>query len=262
MTLNNYPAVKLTFLGTGTSQGVPVVACECDVCKSTDHRDIRLRTSALIQIYETNIAIDAGPDLRTQMLRGNVKKLHAVLLTHGHKDHAGGIDDVRAFNYFMKKPMDIYASEEVNKQIMNEYAYAFGENRYPGVPDINLHNISNTNFFIDNIEIIPIKVLHYQMPVFGYRFGNLVYITDANFISEEEKEKIKGIKVLVINALRRKKHYSHFNLDEALKLISEIKPEKAYLTHISHQIGLTSDLEKELPQNVSLAFDGLQIECA
>jgi len=259
--LTNYTDIKLTFLGTGTSQGVPVVACQCEVCKSDDYRDKRLRTSALLQINNINIAIDAGPDFRTQMLREKVNKLHAVLLTHGHKDHVGGLDDVRAYNYFMKKTMDVYASEEVNRQIMNEYAYAFGDNKYPGVPDINLHNITNSKFFINEIEIIPIQVLHYKMPVFGYKFGKIAYITDANYISEIEKEKLKGLKILVINALRRKKHYSHFNLEEALQLIAEVKPEQAYLTHLSHQIGLTRDLEKELPSNVMLAYDGLKIIC-
>lgn len=262
MNSNKYTTpIKLTFLGTGTSQGVPVVACDCYVCTSEDCRDNRLRSSVLLQINDTNIVIDAGPDFRYQMLREKIKKLNAVILTHGHKDHSGGLDDVRAYNYFMKKPMDIYATEEVNKQIMNEYAYAFGENKYPGVPDFNLHTIKNEIFSINNIEIQPVEVLHYKLPIFGYRIGNLAYITDASYISDNEKNKIKDVKILIVNALRHKKHYSHFNVEEALELISEINPQSAYLTHLSHQIGLTSELEKELPSNVHVAYDGLQIEC-
>jgi len=261
LSFQEYPVVKLTFLGTGTSQGVPVVACNCKVCSSKDTRDKRLRSSVLLEINNINIVIDAGPDFRYQMLREKVTQLHAVLLTHGHKDHAGGLDDVRAYNYFMQKPMDVYASNSVNRQIKKEYAYAFSDNKYPGVPDINLHNIKNKIFSIHGITILPIKVIHYNTPIFGYRFGKLVYITDAKYIEDKEKEKLKNAKILIVNAVRHKQHYSHFNLEEALKLISEVKPEQAYLTHISHQLGLTREIEKELPKNVKLAYDGLKIIC-
>lgn len=252
--------MKVTFLGTGTSQGIPIISCDCKVCASTDSKDKRLRTSIMIEKDDVVIIIDAGPDFRYQMLRQNVKRIDAVLITHGHKDHTGGLDDVRAFNYFMKKPVDVYSSLEVQKVIRNDYVYAFAANKYPGVPEITLHTVTNEPFNICGIDITPIEVMHYKMHVFGYRIGDFTYITDANYISEDEMKKITGSKTLVINALRRKQHVSHFTLEQALEIIKKLNPEVAYLTHISHQLGLHEEVEKELPANVHMAYDGLSIE--
>ncbi len=252
--------MKLTFLGTGTSQGVPVITCKCNVCQSDDERDKRLRTSALIEINDTNLVIDSGPDFRQQMLRENVQKLDAILFTHEHKDHTAGLDDVRAFNYTQRKPMEVYCEERVAKSLKCEFAYVFSEFKYPGLPKINLNIIENKKFKLNKIEIEPIRVKHLKLPVFGFKIGGLAYITDANYISESEKQKIKGVKLLVINALRREKHLSHFTLQQALDLIGELKPERAYLTHLSHSMGLYSEINKELPKNVFFAYDGLSVE--
>ncbi|MBE9468836.1 MAG: MBL fold metallo-hydrolase [Bacteroidetes bacterium] len=251
--------MKITFLGTGTSQGVPVIACKCDVCKSSDKKDKRLRSSILIETQGSSIVIDTGPDFRQQMLREDVGKLDAVIFTHEHKDHVAGLDDVRSFNYIQQKPMDVYALKRVNEALKREYAYVFSKDKYPGVPQLNLHNINDEKFSINNVTITPINVMHISLPILGYRIDDFTYITDASFISEEEKLKIKGSKILVVNALRKQKHFSHFCLSEALELIKEINPEKAYLTHIGHQMGLTKDVKNELPANVALAYDGQQI---
>ncbi len=252
--------MKLTFLGTGTSQGVPVIACPCPVCQSTDEHDKRLRTSALVEVDGVNILIDAGPDFRQQMLRANVKQLDGILLTHEHKDHIGGLDDVRAFNFVNRKPMDIYAEERVQNALKQEYAYVFADQRYPGIPEMNLFNLDGYPFDVCGVKVQPIRCFHYKLPVFGFRIGDLTYITDANFISEEEKEKMVGTKYLVINALRKQKHISHFTLGEALKLIEELSPRKAFITHISHQMGFHEEIMAELPQNVCLAYDGLVVD--
>jgi phosphoribosyl 1,2-cyclic phosphate phosphodiesterase len=254
--------MKITFLGTGTSQGVPVIACGCDVCASEDPRDKRLRSSILIETGEKKIVVDCGPDFRQQMLREKVTTIDAILVTHGHKDHLGGLDDVRAFNYVNQRPADVYATKEVQRIIKMEFSYAFEKNPYPGVPEIILYTLTNKEFFIGEQKITPIKALHYNNNkyVFGYRLDDFTYITDAVKISSREKKKIVGSKVFVLNALRKEKHYSHFNLDQALSLIDEIKPERAFLTHISHQMGRYADISKELPANVKLAYDGLQIE--
>jgi len=252
--------VKLTFLGTGTSQGVPVIACNCPVCQSRDIHDHRLRTSVLIEHNESSILVDAGPDFRQQMLNAKVKNLDSILLTHEHRDHIAGIDDVRAFNFVNKRPMDIWAEERVQKALQCDFSYIFAENKYPGAPEIILHSIDGLPFLINDLRIIPIRAFHFKMPVYGFRIDNLTYITDANFISEEEKEKMVGTQYLVINALRKQKHISHFSLPEALKLIAELSPRKAYITHISHQMGLSKDVQKELPENVCLAYDGLSID--
>lgn len=251
---------KVTFLGTGTSQGIPVIACNCAVCTSNDIRDNRTRTSIMITSGQTNLVIDTGPDFRQQMLRENVKNLDGVVFTHEHKDHIAGMDDIRAFNFIQKRDMDIYATAEVQKALHREFHYVFAAKKYPGVPLVKLHSIDNDPFKVGDIELIPINVLHYMMPVKGYRIGDFSYITDAKTIPEEEFEKLKGSKTLVINALRKTSHISHFNLEEALQIIDRIKPDKAYLIHLSHLMGTHRELEKELPENVEIAVDGLTIE--
>jgi len=251
--------VKITFLGTGTSQGVPLISCACKVCKSNDSKDKRLRTSILIETKGKTFIIDTGPDFRQQMLREDVKKLDAVIFTHEHKDHTAGFDDIRAYNYIHKKKMDVYASERVQEAIRREFAYIFSDFKYPGIPEINLHLLENKLTVIDGIDVLPIKVMHYKSPVFGFRLKDFTYITDANYISETEKEKIKGTKILVINALRREPHISHFTLKQAIEIVEELNPERAYFTHISHQLGLHNDVQKELPSNIELAYDGLKI---
>lgn len=247
-------------LGTGTSQGIPIIGCHCPVCTSTDERDHRLRTSALVEVDGVNILIDAGPDLRQQLLRCGVTRLDALLLTHEHKDHTGGIDDVRPINFLMKTPLNIYGQPRVMKAIRNDYSYAFGPDQYPGVPQLVLNPLQPEPFEVKGVEVIPVKVRHMTLPIFGYRIRNFGYITDASFISETEKKKLKGVKVLVINALRREQHYSHFNLEQALAIIDEIKPERAYLTHVSHRLGKYVDVSQELPQNVFLGIDNQVIE--
>lgn len=252
--------MKVTFLGTGTSQGVPVIACRCRVCTSTDTRDNRLRSSIHIAHEKNSFVIDSGPDFRQQMLRSKIVDLTALIFTHEHKDHVAGMDDIRAFNYILEKKIDVYASQRVQDALKREFPYIFHDFKYPGVPQVNLHLIENKPFTIEGLEFIPIEVMHYKLPIFAYRFHDFSYVTDANFISEEEKEKIKGSEILVLNALRREKHVSHYNLEEALQIIEELKPKKTYLTHISHQLGLHSEVEQELPPNVFLAYDGLKIE--
>ncbi len=254
------PEIKVTFLGTGTSQGVPVIACECEVCQSQDKKDKRLRSSVLVQVNKKNIVIDTGPDFRQQMLTHKVKHLEAVLFTHEHKDHIAGLDDVRAFNYIQKQPTDIYASENVIKALKREFYYAFEEVKYPGVPQLNIHQIENKPFIADDISIIPILVYHYKLPVFGFRIGDFVYITDANKIPIEEIVKLKDVKILVLNALRKEKHISHFTLSEAIEVAREINAQKTYFTHISHLMGKHEEVNKELPENMYLAYDGLTIE--
>jgi len=252
--------LQITFLGTGTSQGVPVIACECDVCMSNDARDKRLRSSVMVQTKETSIVIDTGPDFRQQMLRENVKRLDAILLTHGHKDHVGGLDDVRAFNYIQSKAMDVYSSPEVHEVIQTEFSYAFAKDKYPGVPEIKLHNVGEAPFLINELSVCPVHVMHFRLPVLAYRIEDFVYITDASFISPEEILKIMNSKVLVVNGLRKQRHYSHFNLEQALHLIEQVKPAKAFITHMSHAMGLHDEVQKELPENVFLAYDGLRVE--
>jgi phosphoribosyl 1,2-cyclic phosphate phosphodiesterase len=253
--------LKITFLGTGTSQGVPVIACTCEVCQSRDPRDKRLRSSILVETDDKKIVIDCGPDFRQQMLREQISSIDAILITHAHKDHLGGLDDVRAFNYMLKRPTDVYATSEVQKTIKNEFGYAFSTDKYPGVPEINLHTITNRRFNAAGINVTPIKARHFNdQYVFGYRINNFTYITDAVEISAQEMKKIAGSDVIVINALRKKKHYSHFNLEEAIAILEELKPQRAYLTHISHQLGRTEDVSKDLPGFIKLASDGLVIE--
>lgn len=252
-------ALKITFLGTGTSQGVPVIACDCEVCTSINAKDKRLRTSVLVETSTTRIVIDTGPDFRQQLLREKIKKLDAVVFTHEHKDHIAGLDEVRAFNYFYKIKMPVYATERVEKAIRREFAYIFAEEKYPGIPEIELNTITDETFTIGDMLIEPLNVLHYKLPIKGFKMEHFAYITDANFISIAEKNKLKNLDVLVLNTLRREPHISHFTLNQAIELVQELKPKKAYFTHIAHQLGLHDEVSKELPPNIELAFDGLQL---
>ena len=253
--------MDLTFLGTGTSQGVPVIACDCKVCNSSNVCDKRLRTSAMITIEGINYIIDSGPDFRQQMLREKVQDIRAILFTHEHKDHIAGMDDVRAFNFKHKKNIDVYCDLNVQKALIREYPYVFSDIKYPGVPEVKVNQISvDQSFKIDGNLFTPIEVMHYKLPVLGFRIGNLTYITDAKTIAENEIKKVKGSKVLVVNALRISEHISHFNLEQALSFIKKINPERAYLTHISHLLGKHEEVTKLLPDNVFLAYDGLKIK--
>jgi phosphoribosyl 1,2-cyclic phosphate phosphodiesterase len=251
------PSLKITFLGTGTSSGIPMIGCECRVCTSTDARDKRLRASILVESATTVLSVDSGPDFRYQMLRANVKQLDGIVFTHPHKDHVAGLDDVRAFNYFSGKPMDVYANEMTQAVLIREFPYAFADTRYPGVPEINLVTIDMNPFMVGDIQVLPVGVWHMKMPVLGFRFGSFTYITDANRIDAAEKEKIMGSEILVLNTLRKEKHISHFTLDEAVKLAGELQIPKVYFTHMSHQMGLHEEINASLPEGMQLAYDGL-----
>lgn len=251
--------MKVVFLGTGTSQGVPVIGCKCEVCTSVDYRDNRLRSSVYVEVNGVHIVVDTGPDFRQQMLSARVEKLDAVLFTHAHKDHTAGLDDIRSFNFKQKRDMPIYGRIEVLEQLKREFAYIFTESKYPGIPKVDLFELDGKPFKINDQNIIPIEVMHHKLPVYGFRFGDFTYITDANYISDVEKEKIKGSKVIVLNALQKEDHISHFTLDEAVDLMKELNPEKGYLTHISHRLGLHMEVSEELPENIELAWDGLQL---
>jgi phosphoribosyl 1,2-cyclic phosphate phosphodiesterase len=254
------PPLKITFLGTGTSSGVPMIGCECEVCRSGDPKDNRLRSSILVQSAKTTLVVDTGPDFRYQMLREKIKKLDAVVFTHAHKDHLAGLDDVRAFNFLSKKHVSIYADTPTELAIRREFYYAFADFKYPGIPELNIEQISLEPFIVGDIPVIPILVWHLKMPVLGFRFGKITYITDANHIEEAEKDKIRGSEVLVVNALRKQKHISHFTLDEAIELAVELKVSTAYFTHLSHQMGLHADIEAELPEHIHLAWDRMVLE--
>ena len=251
--------MNVTFLGSGTSQGVPIIGCDCEVCTSADKLNNRLRASVWINTPEASIVIDSGPDFRYQMLRAKVKKLDAIIFTHSHKDHIAGLDDVRAYNYFQQKPMDIYGNAHTLDQIQTEFAYVFNNKSYPGIPQIKLHELDGTPFFINGLEIIPVRVMHYKLEVLGFRIGPFTYITDANYIAPEELDKCRGSKAFVLNALRHEEHISHFTLSEAIRVGKETGAEETYFTHISHQLGLHHEVEKTLPQGMHLAYDGLEL---
>ena len=251
--------MRIIFLGTGTSQGVPVIGCKCDVCSSIDHRDNRLRSSIFVEMNGVHIVVDTGPDFRQQMLRARIDKLDAVLFTHAHKDHTAGMDDIRSYNFRQKKDMPIYARLEVQEQLKQEFSYIFAESSYPGIPKVKFNTLDGNPFEVEGQSIIPIEVMHHKLSVYGFRFGDFTYITDANHISDQEKEKIRGSKIVVLNALQKESHISHFTLDEAVKLIEELNPEMGYFTHISHKLGTHMDISEELPENMELAWDGLQL---
>ncbi len=250
--------IQITFLGTGTSTGIPQIGCNCPVCTSTDPKDNRLRTSAMISVNGKNILIDCGPDFRQQMLRSHLRRIDAVLITHIHYDHTGGIDDLRPFGE--NRMLPIYMESSVAEGIRNRLPYCFADHRYPGVPNIMLQEIGMEPFTIEEITVTPIRVMHYKLPILGYRIGGLAYITDALTIPETEYEKLEGVDVLVINALRKQPHLSHQTLNEALQVIGRVNPREAYLVHMSHHMGLTAEVEKELPPHVHFAYDGLTIE--
>lgn len=279
---------RLTFLGTGTSQGVPMIGCDCDVCRSSDPRDKRLRASALIDFSGLRILVDAGPDFRQQMLRAEVNHLDAILLTHNHKDHTGGLDDIRAFNYLERRASEIYCESYVEASLRQEYSYAFAKNKYPGAPEWHVHNIDSNPFTIrsggltkvlswesgkgysysvvdmdDEVrsaEIIPVRGMHYQLPVLGYRFGNIAYCTDMNYIPEEEFEKLKGLDHFVINCVKNGRHISHFSLEEAIETAQRVGAKHSWLTHLSHQLPCYEELASQLPEGILPAYDGLTIE--
>lgn len=279
---------KLTFLGTGTSQGVPMIGCGCDVCRSTDPRDKRLRSSALVEYEGFHILIDAGPDFRQQMLREGISHIDAILLTHNHKDHTGGLDDIRAFNYIEKRASEIYCEKYVEDSLRLEYGYAFAEKKYPGAPEWHVHTIDSEPFIITSggpydvlswtpgkgythtmagldspvkeTEIIPIRGMHYNLPVLGYRFGNIAYCTDMNYIPEEEFEKLKGLDHFIINCVKYGKHISHFSIEEAIEVAQKVGAKHSWLTHLSHQLPTHSILGDELPDGIQPAYDGLVIE--
>lgn len=253
-------SLTIEFLGTGTSQGVPMIGCACAVCRSADPRDKRLRSSALVRVDDRTLLIDAGPDLRQQMLRSDVQELDAVLLTHEHMDHIAGIDDLRAFNFKQQRPMDIHANAATLDAVRRMFHYAFAEDRYPGVPELNLHAIAEGVFTAAGVEVIPFEVMHYNLPVLGFRIAGLGYITDAKAVPPETVNALKGIDTLVVNALRRKEHLSHLNLAQALELVKAIGPRRAYFIHMSHLLGSHAEVNAELPAGVELAYDGLVVD--
>jgi phosphoribosyl 1,2-cyclic phosphate phosphodiesterase len=252
--------LKITFLGTGTSQGVPVIACNCAVCLSKNPKDNRLRSSILIESDTTTIIVDTGPDFRYQMLRNHTQKLDAIIFTHPHKDHIAGMDDVRAFNSKQKSAMEVFATEATQESLRREFYYIFSDFKYPGIPLINFNTIALDRFTVGDITLQPIEVFHYKMPVLGFRVKDFTYITDAKTITDTEFEKIKGTKILVINALQIEKHISHFTLEEAIAFAKKVNAEQTYFTHISHKLGKHKDVSEELGSNIALSFDGLSFD--
>lgn len=252
--------MRVTFLGTGTSQGVPVIACHCQVCQSTDPKDNRLRSSILLEYNGYTVVVDTGPDFRYQMLRQKVDRLDAVLMTHSHKDHIAGLDDVRAYNYQQQQSIPIYSNKATHDALRKEFYYAFSDYKYPGVPQLELEEIqAGEAFELYGESILPIEVMHFKMPVLGFRIGDFAYITDAKTIAEESYAQLAGVKVLVLNALQKEPHISHLTLEEALEVAQRIGPDQTYLTHISHRFGQHADIQQELPAGVFVAHDGLQL---
>lgn len=251
--------MTVTFLGTGTSQGVPVIGCDCAVCRSLDYRDKRLRSSVHIDVAGQSFVIDTGPDFRQQMLREHITRVDAIIFTHAHRDHTAGLDDVRAYNFLQKSDMPVYGRQAVLSQLKVEYAYAFQEIRYPGIPQITLKEITDDPFTINSVTITPLPVMHLNVPVHGFRIGNFCYITDANYIPDSTLERMKNTEVLVLNALQHEAHVSHFNLEQAIEQVKRIQPEKTYFTHISHKLGRHAYVN--LPDGIQLAFDGLKVSC-
>ena len=251
---------RLIFLGTGTSQGIPMIGCGCEVCKSQDPRDKRLRASVLVEHEGLRVLVDAGPDFRYQMLRAGVSSLDAILLTHNHKDHTGGLDDIRAFNYHEKRATQIYCEKYVEESLRKEYSYAFEEIKYPGAPEWDVHIIDENPFTIKGVEITPIRGRHFKLPVLGYRFGNIAYCTDMNHIPEEEYSKLQGLDHFIINCVRRGRHISHYSLEQAIEVAEKVGAKHSWLTHLSHQLPCHEELTKELPEGILPAFDGLVIE--
>ncbi len=255
----SYPDLHIKFLGTGTSSGIPMIGCECEVCLSKDPKDDRLRSSIMVSSPTTSLVVDTTPDFRYQMLRTNTKHVDAIVFTHPHKDHIAGLDDIRAFNFFSRKPMELFANSLTEEALRRDFYYAFAERKYPGVPEINLNLITTDPFKVGDIPVQPIEVWHMKMPVLGFRFGKFTYITDANKLDNDAKEKVRGSEVMVLNALRKEPHISHFSLSEAISLVKELGVPKAYFTHISHQLGLHEEISRELPDGIELAYDGLSL---
>jgi phosphoribosyl 1,2-cyclic phosphate phosphodiesterase len=254
--------VTITFLGTGTSSGVPMIGCDCPVCRSLDPRDQRLRVSVHLAVAGRSLVVDTGPDFRQQILRARISHLDAVLFTHEHKDHTAGLDDIRAFNFRQQQEIPVYAEPRVIRQLKQEFAYIFAEQKYPGVPQVSLHPIEADNeaFEVLGVAVQPLRALHYRLPVLGFRIGGFAYLTDANFIAPETMELLRGADTIVLNALRREPHISHFTLAQAVEVLEDLQPRRAYLTHISHQLGRHREVEAELPSWIRLAYDGLKIE--
>ncbi len=253
--------MRVTFLGTGTSQGIPFIGCTCPVCTSDDRKNNRLRCAVWIDTPEASIVIDSGPDFRYQMLRANVRKLDAIIYTHGHKDHIAGLDDIRPYNFFEKKPVDLYATEETQETLKREFSYVFADITYPGIPQVTVNTIDPYEpFSINGLTITPIRTLHYKLEVLGFRIGPFTYITDANYIAPEELAKVNGSKAMVLNALRHEPHISHYTLSEAIEVAQTAGAETTYFTHISHQLGLHDVVESSLPSGMHLAYDGLVLE--
>mgnify|MGYP006139766497 FL=1 len=251
--------MKVTFLGTGTSQGVPVIGCECSVCKSLDYRDKRFRTSIHIKANGISLVIDTGPDFRMQMLRSGINKLDAIVFTHEHKDHTAGLDDIRPFNFMQQKDMPVFGKRQVIDQLKREYSYIFSDKKYPGVPQVACVEIDENPFHIEGLAITPLPVLHYKLPVLGFRIGDFSYITDANYIPESTLTLLEGSEVLVLNALQKESHISHFTLDQAIDQALKIGAKKTYFTHISHRLGNHQEVENELPEGIFLAYDGMEL---
>lgn len=251
--------MKITFLGTGTSQGVPVIGCTCEVCRSLDFRDKRLRTSVHLEVDNQSLLIDTGPDFRTQMLREGISKLNGVMYTHAHRDHTAGLDDIRAYNFLQKEKMELFGTPQVLDQLKSDFSYIFRESTYPGLPQLNLNTIGSAPFFIGKTRITPLPVLHLKLEVTGFRIGNFSYITDANYIPPETMKLLEGTSTLVLNALQQEPHVSHFNLNEALEIVKLINPDQTYLIHMSHKMGLHQEIQEQLPSGVYLSYDGLQL---